>query len=98
MAAVYLRDGDELNNEQIQKMNQCVHDQLPSYARPRFMRVQRQMSLTSTYKQQKVDLIEESFNPDKVKEPLFYYDSKHSTFKPLVDTVFEDIVAGRVSL
>ncbi|XP_041370989.1 very long-chain acyl-CoA synthetase-like isoform X2 [Gigantopelta aegis] len=98
MAAVYLKDGDQMDSQQIEMMNHRVHDHLPSYARPRFLRVQRQMSLTSTYKQQKVDLVEEAFDPHKVHEPLYYYDSKNNAFKPLVDTVFEDIVAGKVSV
>lgn len=56
------------------------------------------MSLTSTFKQEKVNLSKEGYNPQIVKEPLFYLDRSNDGFKPLDQHTYEEIIDGRLSL
>ncbi|ESO92526.1 hypothetical protein LOTGIDRAFT_216606 [Lottia gigantea] len=98
MAAVHLKEGASVRPEHIQQINKHCNEQLPTYARPRFLRFQRQMSLTSTFKQQKVDLVEEGFNPNRIDEEVYYYDTKQNEFKPLDNNVYQDINTGKLQL
>src|SRR6202012_5141592 len=40
-----------------------LKDNLPAYARPVFLRVQPEMEVTGTFKQRKVELVKEGFDP-----------------------------------
>jgi len=56
---------------------------LPPYARPLFLRIQRQLDVTGTFKQKKVDLVREGFNPLATKDPIFFSDPQANTYVPL---------------
>ncbi len=45
---------------------------LPAYAQPLFLRLLPEIETTGTFKYRKVDLVEEGFDPEKVKEPLYF--------------------------
>ena len=49
------------------------HD-LPNYARPVFVRVQKGLSTTGTFKYRKVELVQEAFDPRSSKDPIWYRD------------------------
>ncbi|KAJ8271670.1 hypothetical protein COCON_G00105290 [Conger conger] len=67
MAAVMLREGREFDCSSIFSH---VVKYLPAYARPCFVRIQNSSSITGTFKQIKVKLVEEGFSPDLIQEPL----------------------------
>lgn len=64
----------------------------------RFLRVQQQMSLTSTFKQQKTDLVKDGFNPSTVREPLYYLDRSTDEYKPLADEIYQEIINGQLAM
>jgi fatty-acyl-CoA synthase len=51
-----------------------VDAELPPYARPLFVRLQPQIEVTGTFKYRKADLVEEGFDPDVIKQPLYIHD------------------------
>ena len=51
-----------------------VGRELPPYAQPLFVRLMPQMETTGTFKQRKVDLVAEGFDPAKIKAPLYFRD------------------------
>ncbi|XP_059172610.1 long-chain fatty acid transport protein 2-like [Physella acuta] len=98
MAAINLRDEEQLDKDKVHELSQLCRDKLPGYARPRFLRFQHQMSLTSTFKQQKSDLVKEGFDPRVVKEPLYYLDRVTDDYKPIDAKVFQEISKGQIAL
>jgi len=74
----------------------CV-DTLPVYARPVFLRITRDLEMTSTIKQTKVSLKKEGFEPLLVSDDLFYIDKKTSSYLPLTEHVYRTIVAQQMS-
>ncbi|BFZ01124.1 hypothetical protein BsWGS_04163 [Bradybaena similaris] len=98
MAAINLKEGEELDDDKVQEIGSLCRQKLPGYARPRFLRFQRQMSLTSTFKQQKTELVKEGFDPHHVDEPLYYLDRSSDVFRPLDDKTYNDIVQGHIAL
>jgi fatty-acyl-CoA synthase len=51
-----------------------VDEQLPSYARPLFVRLQTEIETTGTFKYRKMDLVNDGFDPAKTKDPLYFRD------------------------
>jgi hypothetical protein len=83
MAAVTMNEGETMTPERLKELFQLCEDDLPSYARPLFIRVLPQAVLTGTFKQRKVELVEEGFDLGKVKDDLYYLDHKANTYSPL---------------
>ena len=71
---------------------------LPSYARPIFLRFQPAIETTSTFKQLKLDLAEEGFDPDAIKDPLYVLDRNTDRYIKLDAKIYGDIKSGRMSL
>ncbi|KAJ4435704.1 hypothetical protein ANN_18320 [Periplaneta americana] len=92
MAAVLDTDGT-LN---LVSLARGVQDHLPSYARPLFIRVLLELEMTGTYKLKKKDLQLEGFNPNKIKDSLYFLSG--GQYIPLTLKLYDDIVCGRVRL
>ncbi len=71
---------------------------LPSYARPAFLRLQPEMEITGTFKLRKIDLVNEGFNPETIPNPLYILDAATQRYVPLTQALYDDVVAGRFKL
>jgi acyl-CoA synthetase (AMP-forming)/AMP-acid ligase II len=71
-----------------------VKKSLPSYSRPLFLRLQREMKVTATFKHVKTDLREDGFDPAKAGggDRLFFLDD--SGYVPLTEELHRAIRAG----
>ncbi|XP_040268561.1 solute carrier family 27 member 3 [Bufo bufo] len=95
MAAVTLRPGHPLDPDAVF----ChVVEFLPSYARPRFLRVMDQMESTGTFKQQKQQLVQDGFSPSHIQEPLYFLDEAARTYRPLTEDLYSRIMASDLRL
>lgn len=95
MAAVILRDGQMFDSADVFKH---IENFLPAYARPRFMRIQSSLEVTGTFKHLKVKLIEEGFNPDKIKDPVYFLDEKEKNYVPLTLDIFNAVTSGKMKI
>ncbi|MEP1906271.1 MAG: long-chain-acyl-CoA synthetase, partial [Nitratireductor sp.] len=66
------------------------------YAQPLFIRLQREMEVTGTFKHRKVDLVKDGFDPDAISEPVYFNDPKANKFVLLDKPLYERICAGEV--
>ncbi|NXL03491.1 S27A2 synthetase, partial [Mesembrinibis cayennensis] len=73
MAAIRLKAGASFDGENLYAF---TADTLPGYAAPRFVRIQDALEITGTFKQCKSNLVNEGFDPDVIKDPLFFRDDK----------------------
>ena len=71
---------------------------LAPYARPIFLRLAPQIVVTGTFKQRKVDLVREGFDPAAISDPLYFLDPATAKYERLTSERYADIVAGRVKL
>lgn len=121
MAAVKLKENMDFDTKAVY---QHVKNYLPSYARPRFVRLQVRkvllntfithnnswirlnMSLfvwqdavvvTGTFKQIKVKLGQEGFDPDAISDPLFYLEDNNN-YVPMTQQIFNSITDGKIRL
>ncbi|XP_062448993.1 long-chain fatty acid transport protein 5 isoform X2 [Rhea pennata] len=95
MAAIRLKPGMSFEGESL-----YVHakDCLPSYATPRFVRLQEALEITGTFKQCKGNLVKEGFNPNIIKDPLFFLDEMKKSYVPLSPDIYTDILETRLKL
>jgi fatty-acyl-CoA synthase len=70
---------------------------LPSYAQPVFLRFRQAIAATSTFKQRKIELQKEGFDPSSVLDPLCARDDLGNYFE-LTPELYADICAGKVQL
>uniref|UniRef100_A0A3B4ZM36 Long-chain-fatty-acid--CoA ligase n=1 Tax=Stegastes partitus TaxID=144197 RepID=A0A3B4ZM36_9TELE len=95
MAAVTLREGQKFDSAAV--FNQ-VRSFLPTYARPCFIRIQDSMDVTGTFKQLKVRLVKEGFNPNEIKDPLYFLDEKEKNYVPLTPDTFDLVITGKLKI
>ena len=91
MTAVVLGEGEDFDAAAFYE--KAAAD-LPSYARPLFVRLSQEIDQTGTLKLKKVDLQKSGFDPAKVSDPLFVCDPKAKTYVPLSPAVFAEIESG----
>jgi fatty-acyl-CoA synthase len=72
-------------------------EMLPAYAQPLFLRLQPEFETTGTFKYRKIDLVEEGFDPEKVKDPL-YFKEPGSGYAPLDAALRARICDGEFKL
>jgi fatty-acyl-CoA synthase len=71
---------------------------LPDYARPRFLRLRREMDLTATFKHTKRDLVRQGYDPDATDDALYFDDGKRDAFVRLDKPLYDRIQTGQVCL
>ncbi|KAM8973531.1 long-chain fatty acid transport protein 2-like [Pelodytes ibericus] len=95
MVAIKLKEGREFDGE---KLYTKVLDYLPNYARPRFVRIQDTLEVTATFKQRKVGLVSDGFNPVIVKDPLYFLDENEKRYRPMDINIYNAIIDRTLKL
>lgn len=54
--------------------------------------------MTETFKQQKGKLVQEGFDPEVSKDPLYFLDVSQKDYIPLTACLYCDIVNGKINL
>jgi fatty-acyl-CoA synthase len=72
--------------------------ELPSFARPLFLRLQPAIETTGTFKYRKVDLVRDGFDPDKIEQQLLFDDPNEKRYAPLTRETFARIQNGEIKL
>lgn len=80
----------------LEALHQQVHDSLPTFARPLFLRLQEQTDTTGTFKLRKVDLVKEGFDPDRIEDPLYFDHPAIGKYVRLTRELYEQIVDGKL--
>ena len=92
MAAITLKSG--LKQLDVADFSAYVARELPSYARPVFVRIQPEMEVTGTFKLMKGDLRREGYDLATVNEPLYVMKPGQPTYEPLDQQFLSRIRAG----
>ncbi|XP_054421417.1 long-chain fatty acid transport protein 2 [Pteronotus mesoamericanus] len=95
MASIKMKKGYEFDGQKIFKH---ITNYLPSYARPRFLRIQDTIEVTGTFKHLKAKLVEEGFNPAVVKDALYFLDDKAQMYVPITEDIYNAIKAETLKL
>ncbi|WP_412545441.1 long-chain-acyl-CoA synthetase [Maricaulis sp. MIT060901] len=77
-------------------LREHIHDALPTFARPLFLRLQEQGDTTGTFKLRKVDLVKDGFDPKKITDPLYFDHPTIGKYVRLTQELYEQIVGGKL--
>ncbi|HWY15528.1 MAG TPA: long-chain-acyl-CoA synthetase [Rhizomicrobium sp.] len=80
------------------RLAQKLEGSLPAYARPVFLRLMPEMEITGTFKQRKIDLMKDGFDPRRIANPLYVLDPQTLAYRPLDAATYDDIIAGHLKL
>jgi fatty-acyl-CoA synthase len=69
---------------------------LAPYARPVFLRLSPRIDVTGTFKQRKVDLVREGFDPSAIADPLYAFDADSGRYERLTAERHAEILAGHI--
>lgn len=93
MAAIHLEDNVTESPQIMKDIFDHTKQNLPSYARPLFLRFPKEQAVTVTLKQQKTQLRKEGFQPQDIDDPLYYYDDQNNTYSPLTVETYGQFMA-----
>jgi fatty-acyl-CoA synthase len=93
MAAIVCDDGLDLA-----ALRAYLAAHLPDYARPLFLRIRSDIDKTATFKQRKIDMAKEGFDPAQTGDALFFDDPRAGAFVRLDEALYRQIVSGEVRL
>ncbi len=71
---------------------------LAPYARPIFLRLAPHIEVTGTFKQRKVDLVRQGFDPSAISDPLYVLDSASGRYALLTPQRYDAILSGQIRL
>jgi fatty-acyl-CoA synthase len=80
----------------LEKLPLRLKTRMAPYARPIFLRLAPQIDVTGTFKQRKVDLVREGFDPSAIADPIFFLDPDSNTYERLTPERHGDIVSGKI--
>ncbi|XP_062840696.1 long-chain fatty acid transport protein 2 [Anolis carolinensis] len=95
MAAVRLKDGLSFDGK---KLYAHAKDYMPNYAIPRFVRLREALEITETFKQRKVQLVKEGFDPAIINDPLYFLDDSEKCYVPMTQEIFSSITKKKLKL
>ncbi|MEM9285445.1 MAG: long-chain-acyl-CoA synthetase [Pseudomonadota bacterium] len=82
----------------LQGLASHLRNTLPSYAVPRFLRLQTAMEVTGTFKHKKSTLKDEGFDPHRVNSDVLLLSPSAQEWVTVTDEIKDDIESGRVRL
>ncbi len=97
MAAIVLRDGLKLKDLDLEALSNHIIENLPSYARPIFLRVLKELPTTSTHKLQKNELRDNAYHLDKVQDDLLVMKPGTSCYTRLDSDFYDQIVSRAIN-
>jgi fatty-acyl-CoA synthase len=93
MAAVVAKD-----NLNLTVLHEHLAKRLPEYARPLFLRIRHGIDITSTFKQKKLDLVREGYDPAHSSDPIYFNDPQRQAFVRMDRGLYDAINAGAIRL
>jgi fatty-acyl-CoA synthase len=93
MAALVVENGLDLEG-----LRRHVSEHLPAYARPVFVRIKPEIDTTSTFKQRKIELVKEGFDPAGTTDPIYFLHPDRQAYVRLDPALHDEICQGKVRL
>lgn len=95
MAAIILKPDQKFDGN---KVYNHVVKYLPIYAYPRFLRIQKTMEMTGTFKRTKINLVLEAFNHKIINDPLYFLDTSEKSYISMTEEIYNDILSFKIKL
>jgi fatty-acyl-CoA synthase len=91
MTAIVCDDGLDLA-----ALRAFLKTHLPEYARPLFLRIRTEIDKTATFKQRKIEMTKEGFDPARIGDAVFFDDPRTQAYVRLDERGYGQILSGEV--
>lgn len=71
---------------------------LPTYAKPLFIRLSKEFDYTGSFKTIKKRLVEENYDINVITDQVFFFDNKNQKYVKLTEKIFNDIKNGNIRI
>lgn len=75
-----------------------VNEELPHYARPLFIRIEKELPMTGSYKYVKTTFKREGFDPAQISTPLYFLHPEKETYVKMTKKLFQEIQDGKIRI
>jgi fatty-acyl-CoA synthase len=75
-----------------------LHERLPEYAHPLFLRIRNELEVTSTFKYTKNHFVLEAYDPAATDDPIYFNDRHSGAFVRLDTELYQRVQTGQVRL
>ncbi len=82
----------------LDKLRAYLAERLPAYARPLFLRFRSEIEVTGTFKQRKVELVAEGFDPRRVADAVFFDDRTLGGYGRVREALLAGLESGEIRL
>lgn len=86
------------HNLDLSALRSHLQQRLPAYARPLFLRIHPEFDVTATFKQRKLDLVKQAFDPNQTSDAIYFDDPRAGAFVRLDVELYQRIQSGQVKL
>lgn len=90
MAAVIVRPGHDLDFVELSR-HMATH--LPTYARPLFLRIRKEIEMTATFKHRKHELARDGYDPAATTDAIYYNNQRSQTYVRVDVELYQRIVS-----
>jgi citronellyl-CoA synthetase len=91
MVSLVLKDQETFDAEEF---SAYVTSNLPIYAQPVFVRIQREVATTGTFKLVKGDLRKQAYHMDRVSDQLYYLPPREQRYRVFDQGVYQSVIDG----
>ena len=95
MAAISLLEGENLDWDNFLKH---LDHRMPEHARPLFVRVNARLEGDQDCEEYKEVLRQEGFNPDRIKDPIFFLHPEREKYIPMNRELYEQIINQQIPI
>ena len=91
MVSLVLKDQETFD---VEEFSDYVTSNLPIYAQPVFVRIQREVATTGTFKLVKGDLRKQAYHMDRVSDQLYYLPPREQRYRVFDQGVYQSVIDG----
>lgn len=84
-----------LEDFDLKKLGEHFQRTLPSYAIPKFLRLNKNLECTATHKIKKVELKKDGFDPARINDSLYVLLPGEAEYQSLTENIYADIMANK---
>ncbi|XP_023328130.1 long-chain fatty acid transport protein 4 [Eurytemora carolleeae] len=82
------------NSIDLDKLCEGLKKELPSYARPIFIRLVKHLDITGTYKLQKTELQKEGFDVERIQDEIYFMGPKDVGYRRLDSETYKNLISN----
>ena len=82
----------------LESFHRYMHTHLSSHTRPIFLRLRQTLTVTTTFKQRRIELVREGYDPSRSNDAVYLDDPEDNRWVRMTETLFTAVNDGQIRL